>query len=144
MWADHRPLGARSLRFSFTTPGANSWGCPGTGSIRLGGMTREQVLAAIITRWGDDQDFTTRDVAAALGAPEHGVRGAMTWLRCGRLIEVTGTVQRVDRKDRPYRARTYKWTGLAQIRRVGHDSRDRRLELVPAPGLAGVFLSRRW
>ena len=104
-------------------------------------LNRKAVLDAIIREW-PDAEFTTADLAAVMGAHERPVRGAVTWLAAGRLLDRVGTVPRVDRKNRPYRAQVYRWTGRTQIQRVPHDIDDRRhsLEITDATR----FLSMRW
>jgi hypothetical protein len=110
-------------------------------------MTRELVLRAF-------QDLppgvaiTTMGLAWLAGcAEEYRVRAAVSWLMLGGLVEQAGEHWRRDRRGRAYRAKLYRWTGRADIRRVARDEDERRLLAARDPdatALAMAWLSRRW
>jgi hypothetical protein len=143
--ADHHPSGARSLRFSFTTTGADGRERPRTGSIRLGGMTREEVLAAIRDHW-PAESFSTTDLAVALDAPEYPIRAVVGWLVAGLLLAVVPDVERRhDRSGKPYKCARYRLTSdCGTIRRVTQDRLHRGPAVAPDLAEAARFLSVPW
>jgi hypothetical protein len=105
-------------------------------------VTREMVLEVLQAQHLDD--WTTRDVAQALGAGEHRVRAVVAWLVIGGQVEIDGQVTRRDALGRPYTAQRYRWTGRTQVQRVTRD-RERRRENWARPATdATGWLSRAW
>lgn len=108
-------------------------------------MTRELVLRAF-QELPPGVGITTLGLAWLCGcAGEHRVRAAVSWLLLGGLVEAAGDHWRRDCRGRAYRARLYRWTGRAEIRRVARDEIERRGSLErEAAALASSWLSRRW
>lgn len=89
-------------------------------------VSREQVLQELSDRGLFEQPVTTLDVAGWLGVEEYAVRGAMSWLCIGGLLEVAGTTRRIDQLGRPYSACVYHWHGETIIPKVRRN-RDERM-----------------
>ncbi|MBK8638616.1 MAG: hypothetical protein IPN92_10125 [Chromatiaceae bacterium] len=109
-------------------------------------ITRRAVLNAF-QELPEGVGITTLGLAWLCGCPgEHRVRAAVSWLCLGGLVELAGDHWRRDCRGRAYRARLYRWTGRAEIRRVAQDPEARRFERDQASddcaALALAWLSR--
>lgn len=89
-------------------------------------VSREQVLQELSSRGLLERPITTLDVAGWLGVEEYAVRGAISWLCIGGLLEVAGATRRIDLLGRPYSACVYHWHGEMVIPKVRRN-RDERI-----------------
>jgi hypothetical protein len=89
--------------------------------------------------------ITTLGLAWLVGCiQEYRVRAAVSWLALGGLVEEAGQHWRRDRGGRSYRAKLYRWTGRAEIRRVPQDIRARRFEAEQAQQADIAALALAW
>jgi len=103
------------------------------------------VLNAVIEQFGQQTCWTTRELALAMGASEHKIRAAVSWLVLGKLIGRAGSVQRYDHKGRPYWAAQYCWTGRSTIERIPRDSGERQAVLNQLDAeVRNYWLRRKW
>lgn len=93
---------------------------------KLTKVSREQVLQELSDRGWLERPITTLDVAGWLGVEEYAVRGAISWLCIGGLLDVAGSTRRIDLLGRPYSACVYHWHGETIIPKVRRN-RDERM-----------------
>lgn len=93
----------------------------------------------------DGSRVTTRLLADYLACSEYQVRGAMTWLAAGGIVEHDGYITRTAADGQRYTAKAYRLTHRRLILRVPRDKDLRRAALEEqASSLVSRLLTIRW
>lgn len=107
-------------------------------------ITRARALEAF-RRLPEGCAITTLGLAWMLDCAEYRVRGAVSWLAAGGLVEASGDYKRRDRRGKAYSTRLWAWKGSDTISRVPRNREERRVEKeTSTQSLASYWLSRRW
>lgn len=68
-------------------------------------------ILALLEQWGEDWEWTTRELAESLKVSEYAVRGSVSTLLLREEVRAAGRVTRYTPSGLPYFAMTYRWNG---------------------------------